>query len=97
LNSNNGIYSVRGWWKNPGILHGPLLFNYHFQAKNAITFSVYRCLSKVYYEKIVTQPDIDAVIENNYCIQIIETGFAEWLQASQGWSLYGYFWKYLPE
>jgi hypothetical protein len=29
--------------------------------------------SKVYYVKIVTQPDIDAVFEYNYCIQITET------------------------
>jgi hypothetical protein len=27
--------------------------------------------------KIVTQPDIDAVFENTYYIQITETGFAE--------------------
>jgi hypothetical protein len=30
----------------------------------------------------MTQPDIDAVFANNYCIQIIETGFSEQFQAS---------------
>jgi hypothetical protein len=46
-----------------------------FKQKTLLIFSVYRCLSKVYYVKIVTQPDIDAV--NNYWIQVKETGFAE--------------------
>jgi hypothetical protein len=48
-----------------------------------IVFSVFgedlqhRCFRKEDYVEPVTQPDIDAVFANNYCIQIIETGFAE--------------------
>jgi hypothetical protein len=34
--------------------------------------------NSVYYVRTVLQPDIkDAVFANDYCIQIIETGFAE--------------------
>jgi hypothetical protein len=36
----------------------------------------------MYNVKIVTQLDIDAVFANNHHIQIIETGFAEYLLAS---------------
>ncbi len=36
----------------------------------------YRCLNVLYYVSTVSQPDIDAVLVNNYCLQIIETGFA---------------------
>jgi hypothetical protein len=39
----------------------------------------YRCFNVLYYVSTVSQPDIDAVLVNNYRIvwQIIETGFAE--------------------
>ncbi len=41
------------------------------------------CFSEVYYVKIVRQPEIDAVFEqNNFCIQIIETPFAAQFLAS---------------
>jgi hypothetical protein len=33
--------------------------------------------------RTVTQPDIDAVVENYYCIQIIEIGFPEYFNASR--------------
>ncbi len=39
--------------------------------------NLHRCFSKVYYVRTVTQPDIDAEFEYNYCIQKTETGFAE--------------------
>jgi hypothetical protein len=32
----------------------------------------HRCCRKVHYVRTVTQPDIDAVVGYNYCIQIIE-------------------------
>ncbi len=37
----------------------------------------YRCFNVLYYVSTVSQPNIDAVLVNNYCLQIIETGFAE--------------------
>ena len=37
----------------------------------------YRCFNKVYDVKSVSQPDTMQILENNYCLQIIETGFAE--------------------
>jgi hypothetical protein len=36
-----------------------------------------RCFNVLYYVNTVSQPDIDAVFTNYYCIQIIETWFAE--------------------
>jgi hypothetical protein len=36
----------------------------------------YRCFSKLHHMSTVSQSDIDAVFASNYCIQIIETGFA---------------------
>ncbi len=32
--------------------------------------------------KSVSQPDTKALLGINYCLQIIETGFAEWFYAS---------------
>jgi hypothetical protein len=39
----------------------------------------YRCFKQVYYVNSVSQPDIMPILENNYCLQMIETGFAEQL------------------
>jgi hypothetical protein len=41
----------------------------------------------VYDVKSVPQPDSVALLGINYCLQIIETGFAEWLMPLTGWSL----------
>jgi hypothetical protein len=38
---------------------------------------LHRCFNSVYYVRTVLKPDIDAVFVNDFCIQIIETGFAE--------------------
>jgi hypothetical protein len=36
----------------------------------------YRCFNQVYYVKSVPQPcTMPPILENNYCLQIIETGF----------------------
>ncbi len=37
----------------------------------------YRCFNYVYDVKSVSQPDTMPILENNYCLQIVETGFAE--------------------
>ncbi len=37
----------------------------------------YRCFNDGYYVKSVSQPDTMPLFKNNYCLQIIETGFAE--------------------
>jgi hypothetical protein len=37
----------------------------------------YICFNKMYDVKSVSQPDTMPILENNYCLQIIETGFAE--------------------
>ncbi len=37
----------------------------------------YRCFNEVYDVKSVSQPDSMPLFENNYCLQIRETGFAE--------------------
>jgi hypothetical protein len=42
----------------------------------------YRCFNKVYDVKSESQPDTIALLGINYCLQIIETGFAEWFYAS---------------
>jgi hypothetical protein len=42
----------------------------------------YRCFNKVYDVKSVPQPDAIALLGINYCVQIIETGLAEWFYAS---------------
>ena len=38
---------------------------------------LHRCFNEGFYVKIVTLPNIDAVLANNYCLQILKTGFAE--------------------
>jgi hypothetical protein len=42
----------------------------------------YRCFNEVYDVKSESQPDTTASLGINYCLQIIETGFAEWFYAS---------------
>jgi hypothetical protein len=37
----------------------------------------HRCFNQWYYERCVSEPDINAVLGNDYCLQIIETCFAE--------------------
>ncbi len=37
----------------------------------------YRCFNQVYDVKSVSQPDTMPILENNSCLQIVETGFAE--------------------
>jgi hypothetical protein len=37
----------------------------------------YRCFKQVYNVKSASQPDTMPILENNYCLQMIETGFAE--------------------
>ncbi len=36
----------------------------------------------MYADKSVPQPDTMPILENNYCLQIVETGFAEQFSAS---------------
>ncbi len=37
----------------------------------------YRCCKKVFFVKTVSQPDTMPILGYNYCLQMIETGFAE--------------------
>jgi hypothetical protein len=37
----------------------------------------YRCFNEVYGVKSMSQPDTMPILEDNYCLQIVETGFAE--------------------
>ena len=42
----------------------------------------YRCFNSIYDVKSMPQPHTIALLGINYCLQIIETGFAEWFYAS---------------
>jgi hypothetical protein len=37
----------------------------------------YRCFKQVYFVKSSSQPDTMPILGYNYCLQIIETGFAD--------------------
>ena len=38
-----------------------------------------------------------SLLENNYCLQIVQTGFAEQFQALTGWGLHQFVWKFPRE
>jgi hypothetical protein len=85
VNSNIAIGSLPTLQTSHGLLslfekiyYGELIFT---DFSNIGEDAQCRCFNSVYDVKSVSQPDTIALLGINYCLQIIETGFAEWFYA----------------